>query len=136
MTIWDERFESIRAHERHLSCNGTVVIKFWLNVSQRQQHARFRARIDRPEKHWKFAPGDLVESKLWSKYMRAYEEALNATSRETAPWYAIPADDKGYARKCVADIVVRTLRELPLRWPTLDDGERAEMLALRSELLE
>jgi len=132
--LWPARYESIRSHEQHLANNGTVVVKFWLNVSQPEQHRRFVARIDAPEKNWKFAEGDVRESRLWDKYMTAYEDALNATSRPMAPWYAIPADNKSYMRMCVADIVVSTLRALPLCWPKPDDEAIARMHALRSEL--
>ena len=132
---WEERYESIRDHEKHLSNNGTVVLKFWLNVSQKEQHRRFVARIDEQEKNWKFSAGDVAESRHWDKYMEAYEAMLNATSRDTAPWYAIPADSKAYMRMCVADIVVQTLKSLPLRYPELNAKEHAQMLELRKELV-
>ncbi len=134
--IWERRFESIRGSELHLANNGTVVIKFWLNVSQQEQKRRFVARIDDPTKNWKFDSGDIVEAKHWDAYMNAYEHALNATSRGHAPWYAIPADNKPYARACVAEIVVATLKSLPLRFPTPSEEDRREMLQLRDELVE
>jgi len=113
-TIWNERLESIRNLERHLALNGTVVLKFWLNVSKEEQKQRFLDRIDEPEANWKFSKGDVEERKYWDDYMNAYELALNATSRSFAPWYAVPADDKPFMRRTVAEILVKTLERLPL----------------------
>ena len=132
--LWQQRYESIRDHEKHLARNGTVVLKFWLNVSRAEQRQRFLDRIDEPKKNWKFSAGDVAESRLWDEYMDAYQDALRATSRPWAPWYAIPADSKPFMRATVADIVVRTLEALPLRWPEPSDEDRAEMKALRAEL--
>ena len=132
--IWEERFESIADHEKHLARNGTAIVKFWLNVSREEQRTRFLARIAEPEKNWKFEKADLEERAHWDDYLRAYEEALNATSRPWAPWYAIPADDKPFMRAAVADIVVRTLEGLDLAYPTVSDAERAELRALGEEL--
>ncbi|MCA9525068.1 MAG: polyphosphate kinase 2 family protein [Myxococcales bacterium] len=133
--LWRERLESIADHERHLARNGTVILKFWLNVSRDEQRRRFLARIDDPARQWKFEAGDVRERGHWDAYMAAYEDALRATSTPWAPWYAIPADNKGYMRFAVADIVRRTLMGLGLRYPELSDEERAEMLALREKLL-
>ena len=116
-TVWDERLESIRNQELHLSRNGTVILKFWLNVSKAEQKTRFLSRLDEPEKNWKFEYGDVVERRYWDDYMQAYESALNATSRPWAPWYSIPADNKPYMRSCVADIVVDALSKLGLEYP-------------------
>jgi PPK2 family polyphosphate:nucleotide phosphotransferase len=132
--LWQERYESIREHEKHLSRNGTIVLKFWLNVSRAEQHQRFVDRIDESDKNWKFSAGDVAESRLWDQYMDAYQEALRATSRPWAPWYAIPADKKPYMRATVADIVVRTIESLPLRWPEPSAEDLAEMKELRKEL--
>ena len=110
--FWQHRLQSIRDHELHLARNGTVVVKFWLNVSREQQKARFLARLDEPEKHWKFSAGDVRERGFWPRYMEAYEQALNATSTPWAPWYAIPADSKPFMRLQVADIVIATLKSL------------------------
>ncbi|MBI2571387.1 MAG: polyphosphate kinase 2 family protein [Candidatus Schekmanbacteria bacterium] len=132
--IWDERFESIRHHEQHLARNGTAVIKFWLNVSKEEQRERFLSRLQEPEKNWKMALGDVAERGHWKKYMRAYEEALSATSRSWAPWYAIPADNKPYMRVQVAKIIVDSLHTLPLRWPAVDDGVRARFDDVRKAL--
>ncbi len=132
--LWDQRYESIRDHEKHLARNGTVVIKFWLNVSRDEQRRRFLSRLEEPEKNWKFEEGDAAERKHWGAYMQAYEDALNATSRPWAPWYAIPADDKHYMRTCVADVIVRTLQELKLRYPKLDAAERRRFREMRKAL--
>ena len=103
--LWQQRYDSIRDHEKHLARNGTVILKFWLNVSRDEQRKRFLARLEEPQKNWKFSAGDIDESALWKDYMNAYGHALNATSRPWAPWYAIPADHKPYMRAAVADII-------------------------------
>lgn len=133
--LWEERFESIRDHEKHLARNGTVIIKFWLNVSRDEQRKRFLSRLDEPEKNWKFSSGDVAERGHWDAYMQAYEAALNATSRPWAPWYAIPADNKPFMRLCVAETVVNTLRALDLRYPSVSEEQKAEFAGMR-ELLE
>ncbi len=133
-TIWDDRLRSIREHEEHLARNGTVIIKFWLNVSRDEQKRRFLARLDNPAKNWKFEPRDVIERTHWDDYMRAYEAALNATSRPWAPWYAIPADSKPYIRLTVAETVVETLRALGLHWPKVSDEDRARFSEARARL--
>ena len=133
-SIWDERLASIRQQEEHLARNGTVIIKFWLNVSRDEQKRRFLARLDDPAKNWKFEPRDVVERRHWDDYMSAYQEALNATSRPWAPWYAIPADDKPYMRARVADIVIKTLESIGLKYPEPTAEEREDFAAARSEL--
>lgn len=133
-TIWDERLESIREQEQHLARNGTVILKFWLNVSKDEQKRRFLSRLDDPAKNWKFEPGDVVERRHWDDYMQAYEAALNATSRPWAPWYAIPADDKPYMRARVADIVIDALCGIGLEYPEPSAEERAEFAESREEL--
>ncbi|MEM7606051.1 MAG: PPK2 family polyphosphate kinase [Myxococcota bacterium] len=125
--IFDQRYESIRDFEKHLARNGTVILKFFLNVSRDEQRDRLIARIDDPAKNWKFEAGDLETRAQWGEYMSAYEDALNATSRACAPWYAIPADDKPFMRRTVARILRETLEELDLRYPTLSDDEMAEL---------
>jgi PPK2 family polyphosphate:nucleotide phosphotransferase len=132
--IWRERFESIRHHEEHLARNGTVILKFWLNVSREEQRLRFLARLDKPEKHWKFSTRDVKERARWDDYMRAYEEALAETSRPWAPWYAIPADDKPYMRMVTADLIVRALESLPLRYPRTDGREQEQFGEMRQIL--
>ena len=133
--IWDERFESIRDHEKHLARNGTVILKFWLNVSREEQKRRFLDRIDEPEKNWKFNAGDVDEREHWDTYMSAYQDALNATSRPWAPWYAIPADDKPFMRLAVSDVVCRTLSSLALAYPEVSADDRRELLEARKRLV-
>ena len=133
-TIWEDRMRSIREQEEHLARNGTVILKFWLNVSKDEQKRRFLARLDNPAKTWKFEPRDVVERRYWDDYMHAYEEALNATSRPWAPWYAIPADDKRYMRARVADTIIAALRGIGLRYPKPTEEELAEFEESRAEL--
>jgi len=133
--LFDQRLESIRDHEKHLARNGTVIIKFWLNVSRDEQKARFLKRIDDPSRNWKFAMSDVKERGHWDAYMDAYQDALNKTSRSWAPWYAIPADDKPYMRLRVAEIVVDTLKSLPIQYPTLGDEEMAKLSDARDALV-
>lgn len=123
--IWDDRFESIRNHESHLSRNGTIVLKFWLNVSPEEQKARFMSRLTTPERYWKFSKTDLSERGKWTDYMAAYQDVLNETSRESSPWYAIPADNKPYMRLCVAQIIAEKLASLPLQYPEKSAKELA-----------
>ncbi len=134
-TIWADRYTSIRQHEEHLARNGTVVLKFWLNVSREEQRQRFLARLEEKEKNWKFSTGDIRERAFWDKYMTAFETALTETSRPWAPWYAIPADNKPYMRLCVADILVRTLESLELSYPKVDAKKLAEFEDIRLQLL-
>ena len=134
-SIWDERLTSIRQQEEHLARNGTVIIKFWLNVSRDEQKRRFLARLDDPDKNWKFSSKDVVERRSWDQYMQAYESALNATSRSWAPWYAIPADDKAYMQARVAEIICDSLRSIGLKYPEPSESERAEFDAARAKLL-
>ena len=133
-TIWEQRFESIRDQEKHLARNGTVIVKFWLNVSREEQRRRFLERLDQEDKQWKFNPGDIKERQSWDAYMSAYEAALNATSREWAPWYAIPADNKPYMRATIAEIIVDALSSLGLRYPRPSDEDRAQFEACRDLL--
>jgi PPK2 family polyphosphate:nucleotide phosphotransferase len=135
-TIWDQRLTSIRQQEEHLARNGTVILKFWLNVSRDEQKRRFLARLDQPDKNWKFEPRDVVERRFWDDYMKAYKDALNATSRPWAPWYAIPADDKPYMRARVADIIIDTLQGIGLEYPEPSDEDREEFAEARAELVD
>ena len=136
--FWSQRFRSIRDHEEHLARNGTVILKFWLRVSRLEQARRLLARLERPEKNWKFSAGDLSERKLWDRYTAAYEDLLPATSRPWAPWYAIPADNKRDMRAIVSSIVAETLESLPLRWPQVTaeqkEGHEVYKDALRAEI--
>lgn len=133
--FWEKRYRSIRDHEQHLAENGTLILKFWLNVSKAEQKERFLSRIDEPEKHWKFSRHDVTERQYWNKYMDAYEEMLNETSRAWAPWYAIPADNKPYMRVSVAEIVVKHLRALKLSYPQVGDEARQSFAEMRSILV-
>jgi len=133
-TLWEDRFESIRDMEKHLARNGTVILKFWLNVSKHEQKQRFISRLDEPEKNWKFAAGDVTERGFWDDYMHAYEELLNATSKPWAPWYAIPADDKPFMRLTVARIVRKTLESMGLHYPKVDKKEQARFDEMRALL--
>lgn len=133
--LWMERYESILDFEHHLARNGYVVLKFFLNVSKEEQANRFRRRIDRPEKNWKFSEGDVEERKHWGAYMEAYGAALNATSRPWAPWYAVPADDKPYLRMAVAGIVQESLESLDLGYPQVERERKKELEALRKRIV-
>lgn len=132
--LWLERYESIRDMEKHLARNGTVVIKFWLNVSHEEQRQRFLSRLDEPEKNWKFSAGDVRERGHWKDYMAAYQDALNATSKPWAPWYAIPADSKPFMRVCVGEIIAETLEGLGLQYPEVNSKERAKFDEMRALL--
>ena len=132
--LWQQRYESICDHEKHLARNGTVVLKFWLNVSRDEQRKRFLSRLDDQRKNWKFSSGDVDESGLWNDYMNAYEQALNATSRPWAPWYAIPADDKPSARLQVAEIIVESLKSLNLEYPEVSERHLKEIGEMRKLL--
>ncbi|MEJ2078655.1 MAG: polyphosphate kinase 2 family protein [Acidobacteriota bacterium] len=132
--LWEERLESIRNHELHLARNGTIILKFWLNVSREEQRKRFLSRLEEKSKNWKFSESDVQERGFWDRYMKAYEEALRATSRPWAPWYAIPADDKPFMRTTVARIVAQSLRRLPLRFPDIGADKLAEFERIREHL--
>ncbi len=134
-TIWEQRFKSIRGFERHLARNGTAVLKFFLHVSKEEQRRRFLDRLEQPAKRWKFSMGDVAERKLWDQYMEAYEDMIRATSRPEAPWYVIPADNKGFARLAVAATMIDALERLDLQFPEVADGARAEMEKVRKALI-
>ncbi len=133
--IWDQRFRSILEWERHLAANGTIILKFFLNVSWEKQRKRFLKRLDDPNKHWKFNKADCDERQHWRRYMSAYQDALNATSRPHAPWYSIPADKKPYMQAAVCEIIVETLRGLDLKFPHPSPEVLAELPAIRERLL-
>ncbi|MDE2849160.1 MAG: polyphosphate kinase 2 family protein [Acidobacteriota bacterium] len=132
--LWQQRMESIVEHERHLARNGTVILKFFLNISRDEQKARFLRRLDRPDKHWKFAISDVRERGFWNEYMSAYGEAIRSTARSHAPWYAIPADSKPYMRWAVADIVRDTLASLDLHNPEPSLADLAMFDDMRRQL--
>ncbi|MEH6435866.1 ADP-polyphosphate phosphotransferase [Massilia sp. DD77] len=133
-TVWRERYRSIRNLERHLSLNGTRIIKIFLHISQEEQRKRLLKRIDDPRKNWKFSLADVQERAYWSAYMRAYEECINRTSTPASPWHVVPADDKKNARLIVSQIVLDTLCELKLRYPRADARQREALLAIRQHL--
>jgi PPK2 family polyphosphate:nucleotide phosphotransferase len=132
--IWEQRLGSILDHEKHLATNGTVILKFWLNVSREEQRRRFLARINKDKKQWKYEPQDFSERQYWDDYMAAYEAALT-TSRPWAPWYAIPADDKPYMRATVARIFAEALESLDIHYPTPSDEKMAEIRKAKTELM-
>jgi PPK2 family polyphosphate:nucleotide phosphotransferase len=132
--IWETRYESIRKHEEHLARNGTVILKFWLNVSKEEQKHRFLARLNEPEKHWKFSSRDVDERSYWVDYMQAFEDALKATSRPWAPWFAIPADNKPFMRRAVAEIIVNNLKGLEMDYPKVEPEQLARFDEMRKRL--
>ncbi|MFN8708853.1 MAG: polyphosphate kinase 2 family protein [Planctomyces sp.] len=125
--FWESRYEDINAFEKHLVRNGTKIIKFFLNVSRETQKKRFLERIHDPAKNWKFSAGDVTERQHWDEYMKAYEDAMEATSTEEAPWYIIPADHKWATRAIVADIITSTLKGMNLQYPVLDEKQRESL---------
>src|ERR1700734_99739 len=129
--IWKERFEDINCFERHMGRNGTVIRKFFLHLSKKEQKRRFLARLDEPEKHWKFSAADIQERECWDDYQRAYEDMIRNTATKHAPWYVIPADNKGFAHLAVAAVVVETLEELNPSYPKVDAAKRKELEAAR-----
>jgi PPK2 family polyphosphate:nucleotide phosphotransferase len=133
-TIWHDRYRSISNLERHLHANGTRVVKFFLHLSKEEQRKRFLARIDEPEKNWKFSTADVEERKFWKHYMKAYGECLSATSTSDSPWYVVPADDKENARLIVGQIVLDTLDELKMAYPETTEARRRELLTIRKGL--
>jgi PPK2 family polyphosphate:nucleotide phosphotransferase len=121
--FWEQRYESIRDFEKHLHANGTVIIKFFLNLSKDEQKERFLKRIADPEKNWKFASGDITERALWDDYMKAYETAIKETSTNDSPWYIVPADKKWFTRIAISTIIVQTLKNMKLEYPVLPKEE-------------
>ncbi|MBN2450046.1 MAG: polyphosphate kinase 2 family protein [Lentisphaeria bacterium] len=134
--IWEERFQDMRNVERYLTRNGIVMLKFCLNLSAEEQKQRFLARLDEPDKHWKFAPEDVREREYWERYRSAYEEMIRGTASSWAPWYVVPADHKWYTRLVVAAAVVSTLSSLDLKYPALDPERRKDLAAARAALEE
>ena len=134
--IWRQRFEDINAFERYLSRNGTRIVKFFLHVSKEEQRKRFLARLDDPDKNWKFALGDVKEREHWDDYMSAYEEMIKSTSTPHAPWHVIPADHKWFMRMAVADVIVDALEELKLEYPEVDAEKKKELKAARDLLVK
>ena len=132
--IWKERFESIADFERHLARNGMVVLKFFLNVSRKEQKKRFLERLDLPEKNWKFSESDAKERQHWKEYMAAYEDAIRATARPWAPWYIVPADNKWFTRLVVAGAIIDAMEKLHLAYPEVGPEKKKELKAARALL--
>ena len=132
--FWHERYQDINTFERHLARNGTLILKFFLNVSKDEQKRRFLERLDRPEKQWKFSAADLAERAHWARYMRAYSDCLSATSTEWAPWYVIPADRKWVTRAVVADVVTTAIRSLDLKYPEVTKEQQEHLAEARRQL--
>jgi PPK2 family polyphosphate:nucleotide phosphotransferase len=132
--IWNERYEQIKNFEKHIYQNGTIVLKFFLNVSKDEQKNRFLRRLENPSKNWKFSEGDLEERKLWGEYQRCYQDAINATSTSFAPWYIIPADHKWFARLVISEIINNTLQNLDMHYPKLDEEQIKNLDLYKAEL--
>jgi PPK2 family polyphosphate:nucleotide phosphotransferase len=125
--IWEERFEDIRCFERHMARSGTVIRKFFLHVSKKEQKKRFLARLDEPEKNWKFSAGDIHEREYWDEYQDAYEDMIRNTATKHAPWYVVPADNKWFTRLAISCVVVDALESLKLAYPKVDDAKKKEL---------
>jgi PPK2 family polyphosphate:nucleotide phosphotransferase len=132
--FWQARYDDINCFERHLTQNGTVILKFFLNLSKQEQAKRFLQRLDDPAKHWKFSDSDLKERGYWNDYMDAYENCLNATSTEWAPWHVIPADHKWVSRAMVAHVVTTTVAQLDLKYPEVPPAKREQITAAKKVL--
>jgi PPK2 family polyphosphate:nucleotide phosphotransferase len=132
--VWKNRLEDIAAHERYLARNGYVIRKFFLHVSKAEQKRRFLARLDTPEKNWKFQMSDVNERQYWKAYMEAYEDAIRRTATPEAPWVVVPADHKWFTRLVVSNVIVDALEGLDLKFPTVDPARRAELAQARSML--
>jgi PPK2 family polyphosphate:nucleotide phosphotransferase len=133
--IWEERFEDIRCFERHMARSGTVIRKFFLHVSKKEQKKRFLERLEEPEKNWKFSASDIRERGYWDGYQGAYEDMIRNTASEHAPWYVVPADNKWFTRLVISTVVVDTLESLDLSYPKVDDAKKKELEAAKKELL-
>lgn len=132
--IWDERLSDIAHFEDYLTRQGMVILKFFLNVSRKEQKKRFMERLEKPDKHWKFSPADVHERKFWDDYMHAFEEAIRATASEHAPWYVVPADNKWFTRLLVAAAIVEAVEKLDLAYPTVGPEKRRELQTIRAAL--
>jgi PPK2 family polyphosphate:nucleotide phosphotransferase len=125
--IWKQRFKQIRNYEEYLADNGTHIIKFFLHVSKEEQKKRFLARIDTPDKNWKFSMSDTKERGYWDDYMKAYKEAIENTSTDKAPWYIIPADKKWFTRLAVSEVIVETMKSMKLHYPVVTEEHKKEL---------
>jgi len=133
--IWNERFEDIRCFERHMARSGTIIRKFFLHLSKKEQKKRFLARLDEPQKNWKFSASDIHERKYWDDYQNAYEEMIRNTSTEQAPWYVVPADNKWFSRLVISTVLVDTLDSLDLSYPKVEDAKKKELEAAKKILI-
>ncbi|HLZ17229.1 MAG TPA: polyphosphate kinase 2 family protein [Cyclobacteriaceae bacterium] len=133
--FWEQRYKQIRRFEKNLADNGMVILKFFLNVSKKEQKKRFLERIEDPGKNWKFSLSDLKERAYWDHYQKAYEEALSATSTDYAPWFVIPADDKWYARLAIASIISKQFDKLELSYPVVSPAQKQELQKAKVQLL-
>lgn len=133
-SFWKARYKDINSFERHLARNGTLIVKFFLNVSKAEQKRRFLSRIDDPAKNWKFSAGDITERRFWNQYMAAYEDMLNATSTKYAPWYVIPADDKPTAHMLVAQILSSSIQKLGVKIPELPPSQHEALVECKATL--
>jgi len=133
--IWDERFQDIRCFERYLRRNGTIVVKFFLHVSKKEQQKRFLERLENPDKNWKFSANDAKERGFWDEYMHAYEETIRNTATDDAPWYVVPADNKWFTRVVVAAAVIDALAKLDLHYPKVNAAKKKELAAAKAALL-
>jgi polyphosphate kinase 2 (PPK2 family) len=133
--IWDERLSDIAQFEDYLTRQGTIILKFFLHVSRKEQKKRFLERLDRGDKHWKFSMSDVHERKFWGDYMHAFEEAIRATATKHAPWYVVPADNKWFTRLLVAAAIVEAMEKLDLAYPTIDAEKKKELQTIRSTLI-
>ena len=134
--IWDERLRDIRNFEDYLARQGTIVVKFFLHVSRKEQKKRFLERLDKPEKNWKFSAADVHERQYWDRYMDAFQEAIRATASKRAPWYVVPADNKWFTRLVVAAAVVDALEQLDLAYPKVDAAQKTALAAARAALMK
>ena len=134
--VWRKRYRSIVDLERHLDSNGTIIIKFFLHLSKKEQCKRFLERIDAPDKNWKFSQADIEERKFWKNYMKAYEECISATSTKDVPWYIIPADDKKNTRLIVSEIILDVLKDLKMAYPKIDATRQRELQSIRATLIK
>ena len=132
--IWNERLADIAHFEDYLTRQGTIILKFFLHLSRKEQKKRFLERLDRPEKHWKFSPADIHERAFWKDYAQAFEEAIRATARQYAPWYVVPADNKWFTRLVVAAAIVEAVDNLELSYPQLDAVKKEELVTARAAL--
>jgi len=133
--FWEKRFKQIRRFEKNLTDNGTIILKFFLHLSKKEQKKRFLERIDDPSKNWKFSLSDLKERGYWDEYQKAYEDAMGATSTDSSPWFIIPADDKWYARLAIASVIQDQFKKLDLSYPKVDSAQREELQKAKAKLM-